>query len=494
MLKVTPPTRAIKNYDELRGGQRPDPVFRIEAVDARSIFPRIAPTLRADDTPLRLTAIAPDRLVATADRQTAWDAEPGTIVELDLRLAEKNLFRGPAVVGAIERTPFSTLATFTLIDALIDLAACAAGHEAEAVEAEITEGLRSQTLVSEEYRRHAADLLQWLRRYRTVLDQVERSHDAATADRVLALCEERILPEWRQRWLEGNALVRDTASDPDVFRATKRFTELVVSPEFAAGPLWKRTWEKPLGYPGDYEVMNQIYQWRLIGETRFAKLMHRLGLDCLECVASRMTLVQQAINRAVNQRADNKLVRITNLGCGTAQEVHNFVLADRPHPPVHFTLIDQDTQPLSFIQNRTLPEIIRSKRPIGIDCWHLSFLDIVEGKAAFQNLPPQDLVYSVGLLDYLSEKRARGLVKSLYDKVAPGGTLMVANLRDAPLSGFWPAEFICDWSMVYRGEAEMLALAEGIDASGVDLRTDETGLVYLLAIEKPADTETDPAR
>jgi hypothetical protein len=322
-----------------------------------------------------------------------------------------------------------------------------------------------------------------------VLNQVERSHDTATIERMLALCEERILPEWRQRWLEGNALVRDIAQDPDVFRATKRFTELVVTPEFIAGPLWRRTWEKPLGYPGDYEVMNQIYQWRLIGDTAFAKLMHRLGLDCLECVASRMTLVQQAINRAVNQRSDQKLVRIANLGCGTAQEVHNFVTADRPQPPVHFTLIDQDTQPLTLIQNRTLPEILRQKKPIGLDCWHLSFLDIVEGKAAFRNLPPQDLVYSVGLLDYLSEKRARGLVKSLYEKVAPGGSLLVANLRDAPLSGFWPAEFICDWSMVYRSEAEMLRLAEGLGASAVDLRTDETGLVYMLAIDKPAEAE-----
>lgn len=493
MLQAGQPARTFRNYDELRGGQKPDPIFRIEPVDARALFPRLPPALRIGELSLRLAAIGPDRLVATADRQSGWEAEPGASVELDLRLGDYILFRGEAVTTSVERTAFCTRVTLAIVGAMLDLAKFAAAHEACALEAEINEGLRSESLVPEAYRRHAADLLQWLRRYRSVLDQIERSHDPATVDRMLALCEERILPEWRQRWLAGNALVSGMQDDPEVFRATKRFTELVVTPEFIAGPLWKRTWEKPLGYPGDYEVMNQIYQWRLIGDSPFAKLMHRLGLDCLECVASRMTLVQQAINRTVNQRADQALVRITNLGCGTAQEVHNFVTADRPHPPVHFTLIDQDTQPLTLIQNRTIPEILRHKKPIGLDCWHLSFLDIVEGKAAFKTLPPQDLVYSVGLLDYLSEKRARGLVKSLYDKVAPGGSLLVANLRDAPLSGLWPAEFICDWSMVYRSEAEMLRLAEGLGAAAVDLRTDETGLVYMLAIDKPAEAEPSAA-
>jgi hypothetical protein len=493
MIQPGQPSRTFRNYDELRGGQAPDPVFRIEPIDVRRVFPRLAPSLRAGEVPMRLSAIAPDRLLATIDRQTPWEGAPGTLYELDLRLGEYILFRGEAVTTHIERTAFCARVTLAIVGARLDLAKFAAAHEACALEAEINDGLRSEALVAEAYRRHAADLLQWLRRYRNILTQVERAHDEATADRLLALCEERILPEWRRRWLEGNALVRDIAEDPEVFRATKRFTELVVSPEFAAGPLWKRTWEKPLGYPGDYEVMNQIYQWRLIGETRFAKLVHRLGLDCLECVASRMTLVQQAINRTLNERQDQALVRITNLGCGTAQEVHNFVTAERPHAPVHFTLIDQDTEPLTLIQNRTWPEILRQKRPITLDCWHLSFLDIVEGKAAFKNLPPQDLVYSVGLLDYLSEKRARALVKSLYEKVAPGGSLLVANLRDAPLSGFWPAEFICDWSMVYRSEAEMLRLAEGLGAAAVDLRTDETGLVYMLALDKPAEPAPEAA-
>jgi hypothetical protein len=487
MIHTGQPQRTFRNYDELRGGLKPDPLFRIEPTDARRIFPRLQPVLKVGEHDLRLTALAPDRLVATADRQSTWAIPAASLVEIDLRLGDYILFRGEGIVLAVEPSPFATRIDLAPAAALLDIAKCMAAHEACALELEIDEGRRAETLVPEAYRRHAADLLQWLRRYRGVLDQIERTHDTATADRMLALCEDRILPEWRQRWLEGNALVKSMVDEPEVFRATKRFTELVVSPEFAHGPLWKRTWEKPLGYPGDYEVMNQIYQWRLIGDSHFGKLMHRLGLDCLECVASRMTLVQQAINRTVNQRSEQGLVRIANLGCGTAQEVHNFVLADRPTPPVHFTLIDQDTQPLAYIQNRTLPEILRGKRPITLDCWHLSFLDIVEGKAAFQSLAPQDLIYSIGLLDYLSEKRARNLVKSLFAKVAPGGSLLVANLREGPLSGLWPAEFICDWSMVYRSEADMLRLAEGLGASAVDLRTDETGLVYLLAIDKPEE-------
>ena len=103
----------------------------------------------------------------------------------------------------------------------------------------------------------------------------------------------------------------------------------------------------------------------------------------------------------------------------------------------------------------------------------------------FQRLPPQDLIYSVGLLDYLGEMRAKALVQALYDQLAPGGTLLIANLSDVPFSGYWQAEMICDWSMIYRTESEMRAMAAGLEGARVMLQTEPRELVYLMTIRKP---------
>ena len=45
-------------------------------------------------------------------------------------------------------------------------------------------------------------------------------------------------------------------------------------------------------------------------------------------------------------------------------------------------------------------------------------------------LPPQDLIYSVGLIDYLSERRAAGLVRKLFELLIPGGLLIVGNMNE----------------------------------------------------------------
>ena len=59
-------------------------------------------------------------------------------------------------------------------------------------------------------------------------------------------------------------------------------------------------------------------------------------------------------------------------------------------------------------------------------------------------------------------------------------------MRDVPENNLWPGEFICDWSLIYRGEAEMLALADGLDSASVDLKVERTGKVFMLSITKGA--------
>jgi hypothetical protein len=102
----------------------------------------------------------------------------------------------------------------------------------------------------------------------------------------------------------------------------------------------------------------------------------------------------------------------------------------------------------------------------------------------FRQLPPQDLVYSVGLLDYLAPKRARAFIASLYEHLNPGGTLLIGNMLDSPASLVWPAEFLLDWTLIYRTEKDMLGLVAGLDAAEIVTETDPTGGVVMLRLRK----------
>jgi hypothetical protein len=85
-----------------------------------------------------------------------------------------------------------------------------------------------------------------------------------------------------------------------------------------AGAVWERSYRKPLGYPGDFAMMNYVYEWQPRGETIYERLVHRIGLDVAECIGTRMVMVQEAIAETIAARPGAVPERILSLGCGPA--------------------------------------------------------------------------------------------------------------------------------------------------------------------------------
>ena len=73
-----------------------------------------------------------------------------------------------------------------------------------------------------------------------------------------------------------------------------------------------------------------------------------------------------------------------------------------------------------------------------------------------------DLIYSAGLFDYVDERAAKRLVKTLFDMLKPGGRLLIGNfLKNIDDIGYM--ESFMGWNLVYRSRAEIAALADGIE-------------------------------
>jgi hypothetical protein len=117
-------------------------------------------------------------------------------------------------------------------------------------------------------------------------------------------------------------------------------------------------------------------------------------------------------------------------------------------------------------------------------CLQLSFTELLRSVSFFDKLPPQDLIYSVGLIDYLSMKRAQSLLRAVFERLAPGGQLVIGNVSDVPDSLFWPSEFICDWSMKFRSPEEMKEMAALIPGARMRLKNDPSGRFHMLYLQK----------
>jgi hypothetical protein len=344
--------------------------------------------------------------------------------------------------------------------------------------------------VAAEYRAFCTDVLSLLRSHNAILVHNRQAagqfQHAFHPEGAFLSCEAQLLPEWRSLWETGNQFARAAMVDRETREATKAITELVLTPELRLGAIWDRSCAKPMGYPGDFQIMNQVYDWERRGANVYEMLMHRLGLEVAECIKTRMEVVQERIAATVFAGTRARPARILSLGSGPAREVELFLKGVcNTDGHADFTLIDQEEDALRYASEKTYPHLMRLAGRYSLQGLNISFTDILKDASGLKTLPPQDLIYSVGLLDYLTDRRAAGLVHRLYGQLAPGGLLIIGNMNETSLSNLWPMEFLTDWTLEYRDEARMLRWVEGLDTAERWTETERTGRVRLLFARRP---------
>jgi extracellular factor (EF) 3-hydroxypalmitic acid methyl ester biosynthesis protein len=228
-------------------------------------------------------------------------------------------------------------------------------------------------------------------------------------------------------------------------------------------PWMHRARHKPLGYPGDYEIMNGLYANHFAGQTLFAKGINLAFVSTPAAVAvrTRKELMKQKLSEVLDRStAQGRPARILSIAAGPAQEVYE-LLQERHELPkaVEIVLYDQDKRALAFSYGR-LKRLVDAKWKGQVKLLHLndSIRHLLKDTAVFSGHGAFDIVYSCGLFDYLQMLTAVSLCRNLFSLVAPGGTLLVGNMVPANPSR-WFMEIHLDWFLVYRERSEMLELA-----------------------------------
>lgn len=480
----------MQTYEQLSGAKGKKIYYRAERFPAGPLFGKLKPCVEIDGERFDVQDVSMTGLAVLAPINRLLANQVGETVDYRMRVDDRVLHEGTARVSRVNRHSHNVVIGLGLTADYLDVARLVTKQQDILVRHELQKFTQPSDNVDPAYKLIVADVLDMLRRYDRFLAQQQRvtngvkpieENDAAE---LLALCEEYVIPEWRALWRRANELVIPLIDDPEALLATKLFTERILTPEIQIGPICRRAYEKPLGYPGDFRFMNQIYDWEYEGSTLFARLVHRLGLETGHCVTARMVAMQHTISEIMNGEPGG-MARIASVGAGPAQEVQNYLRQQRPPRPVEFTLIDQEKEALAHAYDKIYPLTVASSGAVRVSCLQVSFMEMLKGQGMFSPLTPQDLIYSMGLADYLSPRRARDFVASLYRQLAPGGTLVIGNVKNTVESTFWPMEVICDWSLHYRDEAQMWAMADGLDAEHAEVKTDVSGQVLLMFLRRP---------
>jgi extracellular factor (EF) 3-hydroxypalmitic acid methyl ester biosynthesis protein len=247
-----------------------------------------------------------------------------------------------------------------------------------------------------------------------------------------------------------------SATEPASRPSHSLYAKRLLHPLVLCAPFMHRTYKKPLGYAGDYEMVRMMTLDAFQGNSLFSKLLNKFFLNTPPVVAHRNridTLVRYLESESLRFPHKNKRAKIFNLGCGPAAEIQRFLKHSNRSDQCDFTLLDFNDETVAFAQ-RTLNQMRdQNGRRTGIDVLKKSVTQLIKNSAQFKP-GSYDLVYCAGLFDYLSDNVSTMLLEIFYELAAPGGLVLVSNVDASNPSRGW-MECVVDWHLIYRNAAQM---------------------------------------
>ena len=202
---------------------------------------------------------------------------------------------------------------------------------------------------------------------------------------------------------------------------------------------------RPRGYPGDAALIDVFYDQRPPHPPKTAlggKLFEvSIAFSTAEAVRQRRVHAEGVLAAALRQGK-----RICVLACGHFREADAFKGQDLSL----VTLVDQD--PLSL-------DVVRATHgssPTIVEANVFRYLRSARGQGA-----QFDLIYTLGLTDYLDDRAMTLLHRLMRDILAPGGTILLANFLTAHLSAGW-MEAVMDWTLIYREADDLAGFARAV--------------------------------
>jgi len=148
------------------------------------------------------------------------------------------------------------------------------------------------------------------------------------------------------------------------------------------------------------------------------------------------------------------------------------VLAADDAAPIRAACIDVDDEAIAYASDRA--------RALGVahrvDFAHDNAIRLSRGRGRLE-LPPQHLIYSVGLIDHLEDEHIVRLLDWIHDRLVPGGTVILGNFDvDNPDRAFM--DHIIEWRLIYRSADDLRALFARSRFGGapVDVRAEDQGI------------------
>lgn len=415
---------------------------------------------------------------------------------LEIRSNDRVIYQGRAVVSGLVNTGLMLIVSASLLDPWSELIGLAG--DSETIRAEITafvDEWQSHQQIRPGYQLSVSKLRSFL----TALNRWLEHLDFDDTQVVGANIDDDLFPDLAEPLIPALLqLFQDfenqaAAIDEDERITHMRYAQDDLHPLLMRAPFVHRAYHKPLGYAGDYEMVNMMLREGREGPTIYAQLINTLYLQTGPAEAHRNRIdilvewMRQQIT-ALRKHDPGTRPRVLSVGCGPAIELQRLIRRDPSVDVCDVTLVDFSQETLNYTKGELDTAVRESGTRPNIEYVHESVHGLLRqaSKGAGGEQPQRyDIIYCAGLFDYLSDRVCSRLLNLFHQWCGPNGQVLVTNVHPSNPARHW-MEHLLEWYLIYRNEASMEKL--GMQFPGHRIFADDTGVNVFLTIMKTADS------
>lgn len=228
--------------------------------------------------------------------------------------------------------------------------------------------------------------------------------------------------------------------------------------------------KKPFGYPGDFNLINSIYNFHINEDLRYRNwdvfFQNQPGAIA---VRNRKDYFIKQCEMLRDHKNDE--IRVLILGSGPATDVYEF-LNNNPGCRIAFDLVDFDQNAIDFSMQK-------NKKFNGAISYNR--INVLR----YKPYKSYDLIWSAGLFDYFKDKHFVFLIQKYINYLSEGGEYIISNFStENPTRRLM--EVLSDWFLNHRSKSDLLNIASRacIDAKMVQIDTEPLGVNLFLKIRK----------
>jgi extracellular factor (EF) 3-hydroxypalmitic acid methyl ester biosynthesis protein len=405
--------------------------------------------------------------------------------ELAIKIGTRQVYLGKAVVISLVNTGLTAVVSLTLIDEWRELSEVAdtpasVGEEARTFVQDWQERFRIRReyqIVVNEMRAFLAEVSRWVEQV-DLSKSLPREDSKLRPDVFMELAEPVMLRvKHYLDILEAEAVDIEASLAP----SHRAFAQTALHPLLLRSPFVHRTFTKPLGYAGDYEMVNQILADPQQGPSTYFQIVNVTFLKAQVAQAHRNRiniLVDFLKQLAIQAKAEGRPYRVMNLGCGPAVEIQRFLREFEEPELLEFELIDFSQETLDYAQAQLAEAAKQGGTSLRAQFVHQSVHELIKRPARkAAEVRDCDAVYCAGLFDYLSDKVCNRLLTYFTTRTRPGGRILATNVHSRNPERLFTMEHLLEWYLIYRDEQQLAStfpeecrdINAYVDATGVNV-------------------------